>query len=452
LASRFRKVFYRPDVIDQVLKKDVLNSVEALHKADRILNETDETFQPTDPAELPKLITNISPPVIEMETGGALRKVELSGEDSKLKLRYKIRQTGDRPPAKVILRFNGRLSRKDKAFWDSEGKTTEVEVELPKGVPGELSAFATVEDEQGKTITVSEPAILRVDRKSDGVLARQPRLFVISIGVCRLAPDAGFSDFQNLPQSANDAIKIATAFSQQRGRIFAKAKSTVELQPLTDSEATFVAIENQLQTVAREADFEDVFIFFFSGHGTIEPKTGYYAVTYDTKKGNPLLSGEKLSELIDSIRARTLVILETCDSGGVFGGPNPRDTVNSPKDLGRLVNQLSSAEQGTVIITSAGMQGSLQDPEKGGPVARAVLEQLTGKMPLGSSHSAADKLVTCATLQHWIPKRVPEIVEEMWKTLGPKLTAGRVDSVVERSQHPTFIMPKGVPDFPIAKP
>jgi hypothetical protein len=73
-------------------------------------------------------------------------------------------------------------------------------------------------------------------------------------------------------------------------------------------------------------------------------------------------------------------------------------------------------------------------------------------MPLSSNHLSAERLVTCATLQRWIPKRVPEIVEEMWKTLGPKLTAGRVDSVVERNQHPTFVIPKGVPDFAIAKP
>jgi WD40 repeat protein len=449
-ASRFRKVFHRPDVIDQVLNEEVLDSVEALHKADRILREKDESFEPTDPEELPKLIKNISPPVVELETGGLLGKVALGGEDTRLKVRYKVRQTGDKLPARVIVRFNGRLI--DQRKVSLENQSAELELSLPKAMSGELSVFATVEDEKGKALTISEPAILRIERKAGKVSARQPRLFVVSVGVSHLATDNGFSDFQNLPQAANDAARINDVLSQQRGRLFAKDSDATKFPLLTDSGATFAAIQRQLQEVAREASFEDVFIFFFSGHGTVDSKTGYYAVTYDTRKDNPLLSGEKLSELIDAIKARTIVVLETCQSGAAFGGPNPNDTINSPKDLSRLVNQLSSAEQGVVVITSAGKQASLQDPKKGGPLTRALLEVLKRKESLSSSGPNKDDLVTCATLHDWIPKRVPEIVEEMWKTSGAKLTAGKVDSVVENNQHPTFVIPKGVPDFPIAKP
>lgn len=204
--------------------------------------------------------------------------------------------------------------------------------------------------------------------------------------------------------------------------------------------------------MARDAGFEDVFVFFFAGHGEIDSKEGYYALTFDTKVGSPLLTGKKLSELLNGIKAKTIVILETCQSGGVFGGERPREPVNSPKDLKLLENQLSSAEEGTVVVTSAGYQSSFQDPDKGGPLTQALLERLTLRDPHGANQKGGEDLVTCVTLRDWVTGRVEKIVEEMRKAKSDVKSMGsRVTSKADYDQHPTFLIPVGVPDFPVAR-
>lgn len=218
-ASRFRRIFYRPDVIDQVLQVGVNDSVKALQIADQVRHEQDPAFEITDPKELAKLLRDISPPVVEMDTGGDHRRVEINGSDTSLKLHYQVRQTGARPAAKIVLRFNGRLIGTEEAKSDEPA-----DVVLPQGLAGELSAFATVEDEKGKTLRLA-------NRPSCGSIANRGGLALDSLG-CSLsrsefpAPNprdgpADSSSFRRQPTTRRESLTFWTGsevFSLQSKR------------------------------------------------------------------------------------------------------------------------------------------------------------------------------------------------------------------------------------------
>jgi hypothetical protein len=102
-----------------------------------------------------------------------------------------------------------------------------------------------------------------------------------------------------------------------------------------------------------------------------------------------------------------------------------------------LINELSSAEQGAVVLSSsAASEQSLGDPKNGGVFTQAFCEALKNM----AAANDADN-VTCRGMQIWLSKRVPELVTALVK-----------DAPQAPRQTPSLVIPKGVPDFPLAKP
>ena len=99
----------------------------------------------------------------------------------------------------------------------------------------------------------------------------------------------------------------------------------------------------------------------------------------------------------------------------------------APLDITAVINELSSAENGTVVFaSSSGNQYSLEDDAWGnGAFTKAVVEGLTGK----ADYMGRGK-ITINMLDLYISERVKE------------LTHGK--------QTPTTTKPTVIPDFPIA--
>lgn len=143
---------------------------------------------------------------------------------------------------------------------------------------------------------------------------------------------AGISDYpgsgNDLPECANDAIKLAEALRNRR--LLTEDRQIV----LTDSQATTANVRNALTTMAGQVGPDDVFIFFYSGHGNQRPGsqdpreidgTDEEIVLYD----GPLLDDE-VGQLFDGIRARVaLVAFDSCYSGGFA-----KDVITRPGRMG----------------------------------------------------------------------------------------------------------------------
>ncbi|MGF1468979.1 MAG: caspase family protein [Sandaracinaceae bacterium] len=130
---------------------------------------------------------------------------------------------------------------------------------------------------------------------------------------------AGISDYpgnvNDLPECANDARKLAQAVREQG--VMPPEQEFL----LTDGEVTQAALRRAMRTIASRIRPDDVFLFFYSGHGgqtdssadSIElDERDEYLVLYD---GN--LLDDELGSLFDQVRARVaMAAIDACFAGG----------------------------------------------------------------------------------------------------------------------------------------
>jgi hypothetical protein len=137
------------------------------------------------------------------------------------------------------------------------------------------------------------------------------QVWVLSVGISDY-PGSG----NDLPECANDAVKIAEALRNQG--LTAPEREFL----LTDAQATTGAIRTALQRIVADAQPADTFVFFYSGHGG--QTTGRsadtreldgideYLFVYDGQ-----LMDDEIGRLFDRIRARTsIAAIDACFAGG----------------------------------------------------------------------------------------------------------------------------------------
>lgn len=149
---------------------------------------------------------------------------------------------------------------------------------------------------------------------------------------------AGITDYpggtNDLPECANDARKLAEAVRNQ-----GNMPSDQEFL-LTDGQATTANIRQAMQTIAQRIRPDDVFVFFYSGHGgqteggSRDPREldarDEYLLTYDGQLGD-----DELGTLFDAMRARvSLVAIDACFAGGFA-----KDVITRPGRVGMFSSE-----------------------------------------------------------------------------------------------------------------
>lgn len=407
-ASRFRERFYRPDVIDRIL--ETLDETQALAQADA------ERGKRTQQVNIAQML----PPNIEL-----LSPAEGSFSSNSLTVRYQLRSAGDAPVTAVRVRVNGQMieTRRDLAIaatGSSQPSTSSAQtltVLLPKE-DAEIQLFA--ENRHG----VSTPATLRyrfAGAKPQPVetapAALKPKLYVLAVGV---------SNYDNpdyrLGLAAKDATDLSAAFQQQKGLLY----RDVEVRLLTDKAANRDAVVDGLEWLQRQVTARDVGVLFLAGHGINAPDGAYYFAPSNFNLDSIKRTGVVFSEIkttLSTLAGKAVFFVDTCHSGNVLGGG--RRALGS--DITGIINELTSAENGVVVFSSAtGREYALEDPKWGnGAFTKALVEGLMGK----ADHSGTGR-ITHKGLDYYLSERVKA------------LTNGQ--------QHPVTQAPGGVPDFPLA--
>jgi len=157
---------------------------------------------------------------------------------------------------------------------------------------------------------------------------------------------AGITDYpgstNDLPECANDARKLAEAVRNQ-----GNMPSSQEFL-LTDAQATTANIRQAMQTIASRIQPDDVFVFFYSGHGgqtdssqdarELDERDEYLFV-YDGR-----LMDDEMGRLFDEIDTRvSLVAIDACFAGGFA-----KDIITRPGRVGMF----SSEEDVTSAVAS----------------------------------------------------------------------------------------------------
>jgi WD40 repeat protein len=396
-VSRFRSLYYRPDVVARVLT--TRDEATALRQADEELGRRQSQVT----------ITQAAPPVVELLSPSDGAQVSTR----EIRVRYRVRTPSGEPVTAVRAYVDGRPvgGAKRISRVASDPNSGELEVSLPE-------RDCTVSVIAENRFTASEPALAHL-RWQGAVEAFEikPKLYVLAVGVSRYpSPNA-------LQFAEKDARDFANAMRQQKGRGLYR---DVEVKVVTDEKATRDEIVDGLDWLEKSTTQHDVAMLLISGHGVNDRNGNYYYLPVNFNANALKRTAVAFSDIkasVQGIAGKVVFFVDTCHAGNVLGG-TPRDLA---QDINKFVNELTSAENGAVVFTSSsGKQVSLEKPElQNGVFTKALLEGLSGQ----ADYNRTGK-ITINMLDLYISERVK------------KLTGG--------NQTPTTTKPQTIADFPIA--
>jgi uncharacterized caspase-like protein len=248
--------------------------------------------------------------------------------------------------------------------------------------------------------TESIPAILNVIY--EGVLSGQQTLHVITVGINKYdRPDL------QLRFAQKDAFSFGEDLKEHGGGLFKE----VLVHDLYDQNAGKNAILQELDAISQQAQSQDVFVFFFSGHGTTmenrDSEKSFFLVPYDVMqlKGDyghlqeKAISDAELLEAFLKIKAKKQwIILDACYSGALVGAMAFK---GAAKD--EALYHLARTS-GTHIFASSGeQQESVEDEQFGhGIFTYYLLQGLAGQ----ANGTSIDEHITVKELMNFTQSSV----------------------------------------------
>jgi WD40 repeat protein len=238
-----------------------------------------------------------------------------------------------------------------------------------------------------------------------GEIIATSTLYILSVGI---------NDYKNSAYNLNYAQPDAYSFTkkviEKGSRMFKNVRKT----EIYNTEATRENIMKGFESISSQAQPEDVFIFYYAGHGTLDEENDnqYYLVPTDVTKlyGDPVqlqqkgISATDLKNLLAEIKPQKQVILmDACHSGGAIKSMNVRGAASEEK----AIVQLARAS-GVIMIASSGTEQFATEFKelKHGVFTYALLEALDGKADSG------DKKVTVNEVKIYMEERVPALSEQ----------------------------------------
>jgi len=207
------------------------------------------------------------------------------------------------------------------------------------GTNSRLDALLSEDGEYTVAVTSFEPGETGSYRFSLSPSMGSPRQAAVQGGARVFAIMVGVSDYggaaNDLPYTDEDAEKLAETL-QREGVL--NASSVV----LTNAEATVAGVRQAFAAVAQEAGPDDLFLFFFSGHGT-QSDSVVSAQEPDGRTESIVLrdgqiTDQEMARLFSSLDTRlSLLVLDSCFSGGfarnVVDRPGVMGLFSSEEDL-----------------------------------------------------------------------------------------------------------------------
>jgi WD40 repeat protein len=283
-------------------------------------------------------------------------------------------------------------------------QTGNFEIPIASGI-NDLTAVAFNKDRIEST-----PA--QVNVYFDG-MESEMRLFILSVGI---------NKYENPSYQLNYAIDDAKAYNKLIKKGAGNIFQSIEEYFIKDSEASKTNIEQMFNQIALKARPEDVFIFYFAGHGAMssednDENSSFFIIPYDVTNiyGNHKLLQEKaissyeILELSKLIKARKqLFILDACQSGGALAALNSRGA-NREKAIAQLARSTGTF----FLLASGAVQFASEARELGhGIFTYAILEALEGKADGGNP----DAKITASELKSYVEERVPELTRKYMLT------------------------------------
>ena len=395
--SRFRRDYYRPDVVAKTLEK--LDEAEAIKLANE---ESGKKLKEVPVAKiLPPVVTILSP-----KDGSEVSTKEIE-------VKFEIRSHSGEPITRVKVLVDGRPIEREFGIKSAQKEQDIRTMKVP--IPEKDTEVSIIAENK---YAVSEPTTVGLKwsgKVKEDEFKIKPKLYVLAIGVSKYE-DKNLT----LGFAAKDAKDFAESFLKQKSGLYRDVVAKV----LTDEKATKDEIIDGFDWISKETTSKDVALVFLAGHGINDSGGVYYYLPVNTDMEKLRRTGVPFTEMkntVASLAGKTILFIDTCHAGNVMGA---RAVAT---DITGVVNELASAENGAVVFASStGRQYSFEDPNWGnGAFTKAVVEGINGK----ADYTGKGK-ITINMLDLYISERVKE------------LTRGK--------QTPATAKPQTIPDFPLA--
>jgi len=222
----------------------------------------------------------------------------------------------------------------------------------------------------------------------------------------------GVNTYKNPKYTLNYAKADAAAFTEAittgSQALFGKINTTI----LNDADATKEGITAAFEKIKAAASPQDLFIFYYAGHGVVNDKKEFFLVPYDVTQlyGNDGALAQKgfsaaaLQQMSKEIKAqKQLFILDACQSAGAL------EVVAGSRGAAeeKAIAQLARAT-GTQWLTASGSeQFASEFSQLGhGSFTWCLLEAFKGDA------NPVDKKLTVKQLDAYLQTKVPEITQK----------------------------------------
>jgi WD40 repeat protein len=329
--------------------------------------------------------------------------VEVNGDKVKISIEAK---SDDDAIAEIRLFHNGKRSAgttRNLVVEDEKSTSIKVQTFDIQLVAGENNFKASAFNTQR---TESEPDELRIIYKPNAntVLpsAKDIQLWLVVVGINEYK-----NKKYNLNYASADAKAFKEAMEKQSNSIFSKINTTY----ITNTEATKSGIIAALDKVSTGARPQDVFLFYYAGHGVVSDNKQFYLVPTDVTQlyGNDGglesngLSAKVLRQYATNISAqKQLFVLDACQSEGALTDAMTRGAAEE-----KALEQLARST-GTYWLTASGSeQFASEFSQLGhGAFTYTLLEAISGKADTG------DNQITVQEIDAYLQKIVPELTEK----------------------------------------
>ena len=230
-------------------------------------------------------------------------------------------------------------------------------------------------------------------------------LHILAVGINKYKNES-----YNLNYAQPDAFSFVEKINERSRGIF-KGVNRVEIY---DDEATKENITTGFKAMIARAKPEDVFMFYYAGHGTLDEENNeeYYLVPTDITKlyGDPAqlhakgISATDIKNFLTQIKSqKQIILMDACHSGGAVKSFSTRGVATDEKAMVQLARS-----SGVVMIASSGTKQLATEFEalKHGVFTYALLEALDGKADNG------DRKITVNELKFYMEERVPELTKQ----------------------------------------
>jgi len=271
---------------------------------------------------------------------------------------------------------------------------------------GEATTYRQVVELIGGNNTFSASAIDRDNIESDPHTTsyfsehatRSSTCYILSVGI---------NQYRNNKLNLNYAKSDAQSFSEVMKAGSNQLFKGVELLTIYDTEATRSKILAALDDLAKRISPEDVFIFYYAGHGSMVDNRFYFIPTetsrlYDERSlSKEALEASLLQEKFGQIKAlKQLIIMDACQSGGSVellatrGAGEEKAIAQLSRSAGIHVMAAAGSEQFATEFTSLGH----------GLFTSVLIRALQGE----ADGAPNDGKVTIYELKSFIDDQVPE--------------------------------------------